>query len=125
MEKQSELQSQPCTICGRALRGPGGITVTGDPGVVIFMSGVTRGRRPRLKTRALPVVFCNPCASSIALGAAPVERGDLYVKGWGILRNIIQMDDQNAVILSAVTQLRYPRARLQPLPGSKELPAAS
>jgi|HubBroStandDraft_6_1064221.scaffolds.fasta_scaffold00599_6 hypothetical protein len=123
-----ELEVNPCVLCHKALKGPGGINATGDPSIVIFMSAVTRGLRPRLKTRALPKVFCYGCATSLALGVPPIELGDLYVSAWQLLRDLISMDDENSVVLAAVTQMRHPRARLRRMPGSiapKQLPAAS
>ena len=115
-----DLETRPCLLCRRPLKGPGGINCTGDPAIAIFISAVTRGLRPRLKTRADQRVFCYSCASSIAMGIPPVEKGDLYVAVWELLRELVLMDD--SVVLAALTQLRHPRAKLRRMPGSvKEL----
>jgi hypothetical protein len=106
------------------LKGPGGINVTGDPAIAIFISAVTRGLRPRLKTRADQRVFCYSCASSIALGLPPADKGDLYIAVWELLRELVMMDD--SIVLAALAQMKHPRARLRRMPGSvKELPAVA
>jgi hypothetical protein len=123
-----ELEVNPCLLCHKLLKGPGGINATGDPSIVLFMSAVTRGLRPRLKTRAVPKVFCYGCATSLALGIPPIEKGELYVAAWELLRDLVAMDESNSVVLAAVTQMRHPRARLRRMPGSitpKQLTAAS
>ncbi len=120
----NQLETRPCILCRRPLKGPGGINVTGDPAIAIFISAVTRGLRPRLKTRADQRVFCYGCATSLGLGIPPVEKGDLYVAVWELFRELLGMDD--SIALAAVAQLRHPRAKLQRMPGSvKQLPAAA
>ncbi len=120
---EPHLETRPCLLCRKPLKGPGGINVTGDPAIAVFISAVSRGLRPRLKTRAEQRVFCYACALSIGTGIPPVEKGDLYVAVWELLRDLVLADD--SVALAALTQLRNPRARLRRMPGSvKELPAA-
>ena len=119
---EPHLETRPCLLCRKPLKGPGGINVTGDPAIAVFISAVSRGLRPRLKTRAEQRVFCYPCALSIGMGLPPVEKGDLYVAVWELLRDLVLADD--SVALAALTQLRNPRARLRRMPGSvKELSA--
>lgn len=121
---ETELETRPCLLCRQPLKGPGGINITGDPAIAVFISAVTRGLRPRLKTRADQRVFCYKCATSLALGPPPFEKGDLYVAVWELFGELVAMDD--SIALAAVTQLRHPRARLRRLPGSvKALSAAS
>lgn len=118
------MQTRPCLICGRQLKGPGGINVTGDPAIALFLSAVTRGLRPRLKTRAEQRVFCYPCADGIAKLPPPRDKGDLYVAAWELLRDLVIQDD--SISLAANAQLRHPRLKLRRMPGSmKELPASA
>lgn len=120
---EAQLETRPCLLCRKMLKGPGGINATGDPAIAIFISAVTRGMRPRLKTRAEQRVFCYACALSLGAGVPPIDKGDLYVAVWELLRDLVTVDD--SVALAALMQLRNPRARLRRLPGSvKELTAA-
>jgi hypothetical protein len=123
---EPHLETRPCLLCRKPIKGPGGIHATGDPAIAVFISAVSRGLRPRLKTRAEQRVFCYPCALSIAVEIPPVERGDLYVAVWELLRELVLADADNSVALAALVQLRNPRARLRRMPGSvKALSAAA
>ncbi len=73
------MDFQPCVRCGRALRAPQGINQTGDRSIAIFISGLTVGFRPRVKSRAQRQVFCIGCAVSIAHGPVPDGAFNVWV----------------------------------------------
>jgi hypothetical protein len=113
------METQLCLLCRTALKAPGGINVTGDPAVALFMFATSVGMRPRLKSRAKRFPFCCPCMNSLATGAPPIEKGYLYVAAWELFRDMLIDDETNSVALATMTQLRNPTAKLRRMPGSK------
>jgi hypothetical protein len=110
------MQLQPCIRCGRPLKAPQGINTTGDKAVAVFISALTVGVRPRLKSRAERRVLCMPCAGSIALGPAP-ESGAFNQAVYEILCDLAHHD--MTILQAAWEQKANPRAILRPMPGSK------
>jgi hypothetical protein len=115
-------------MCRTPLKAPGGINITGDPAVALFMFASSVGMRPRLKSPAKRFPFCVPCMNSLATGIPPVEKGYLYVAAWEIFRGLLINDESNTIALATMMQLRNPAAKLRLMPGSKsevpQLPAA-
>jgi len=109
------MEIQHCVRCGRGLKAPQGINVTGDKAIAIFVSALTVGIRPRLKSRAQRNVFCIPCAASISLGPAPEGAFNLAV--YGILRDVVSRD--KTIVEAAWEQMTNPHGSLKRMPGSK------
>lgn len=109
------MEIQHCVRCGSGLKAPQGINATGDPAIAIFVSGITVGVRPRLKSRAQRKVFCMRCATSLAYGPPP--EGEFNSAIYSMLQEMVKADKTIADI--AWTQLTSPRATLQRMPGSK------
>jgi hypothetical protein len=109
------MEVQHCVRCGRGLKAPQGINTTGDKAVAVFVSALTVGIRPRLKSRAQRQVFCMPCAASIALGPAP-ETGAFNFAVYGILCHLNSMG--KILVDGAWEQTNGPSVRLRQLPGS-------
>lgn len=82
---------QPCIRCGRGLKAPGGITVTGDRAIAVYQEVVTVGLRPRLRSKKRRSVFCVPCGVSLALGPRP-ESGAFASEIYEMLRDIVSQD---------------------------------
>jgi|SRR5882724_769971 len=110
------MEIQHCVRCLRALKAPQGINTTGDKAIAVFVSALTVGIRPRLKSRAQRQVFCMPCAASIALGPAP-ESGAFNFAVYGILCHLNSMG--KILIEGAWEETNNPRLQLRRLPGSK------
>jgi hypothetical protein len=110
------MEIQHCVRCGRGLKAPQGINTTGDRAIAVFISALTVGIRPRLKSRAQRQVFCMPCAASIALGPAP-ESGAFNFAVYGILCHLNSMG--RIMVESAWEETNTPRLQLKRLPGSK------
>jgi hypothetical protein len=110
------MEIQNCVRCGGRLKAPQGINVTGDPAIAIFVSGLTVGVRPRIKSRAQRKVFCMGCAASIALGPVP-ENGEFNTAIYHMLRELVAAD--RTIVEAAWTQLTTPTATLRRMPGSR------
>ena len=106
-------------MCRAPLKAPGGINVTGDPAIALFMFASSVGMRPRLKSRAKRFPFCVPCMNSLATGVPPFEKGHLYVAAWELFRELLIDDETNSIALATMMQLRNPAAKLRRMPGSK------
>src|SRR5579859_4611135 len=113
------METQPCLMCRTPLKAPGGINVTGDPAIALFLFASSVGMRPRLKSRAKRFPFCIPCMNSLATGMPPVEKGHLYVAAWELFRELLIDDESNSIALATMFQLRNPSAKLRRMPGSK------
>lgn len=109
------MEIQHCVRCGRGLKAPQGITQTGDKAIAVFVSALTVGIRPRLKSRAQRQVFCMPCAASIALGPAP-EAGAFNLAVYGILCHLNSMG--KIMVEAAWDETNSPRLHPRRLPGS-------
>jgi hypothetical protein len=109
------MELQPCIRCGRKLKAPQGINATGDRAFSFFVSSVTRGIRPRVKSRAQQLVFCVPCGVSIALGPSP--EGAFNFSVWQVLRDMLAKERD--LLNAAWEQVVSPNARLKAMPGSK------
>ena len=107
-----DRETQPCFRCGRGLKAPGGITVTGDRAIAVYQEVVTVGIRPRLRSKKRRNVFCVPCGVSIALGPRP-ESGAFASEIYEMLRDIVRQDP--SLVEAAYEYLldrRAPRRRL-------------
>jgi hypothetical protein len=111
------MEIQQCVRCGHGLKAPQGINVTGDPAIAIFVSGLTVGVRPRIKSRAQRKVFCMGCAASVALGPEP-ENGEFNTAIYWMLRELVSAD--RSIVESAWMQLTNPHATLRRMPGSRQ-----
>jgi hypothetical protein len=110
------MEVQHCVRCGRGLKAPQGITVTGDKAIAIYISAVTVGVRPRLISKARRSVCCMPCAVSIAMGPAP-ESGAFNATVYEILNDL---NSRDTTIMEAAQEQKYnPRAILKLMPGSR------
>jgi hypothetical protein len=109
------MEIQHCVRCGRGLKAPQGINTTGDKAIAIFVSALTVGIRPRIKSRAQRNVFCIPCAASISLGPAPEGAFNLAV--YGILCDVVSRD--KSIVDAAWEQMAKPSAPVKRMPGSK------
>jgi hypothetical protein len=110
------MDIQHCVRCGRGLKAPQGINTTGDRAIAVFVSALTVGIRPRLKSRAQRQVFCMPCAASIALGPPP-DSSAFNLAVYGILCHLNSMG--TIMVESAWEETNSPRLQLKRLPGSK------
>lgn len=109
------MEIQSCVRCGRGLKAPQGINVTGDKAVAIFVSALTVGMRPRIKSRAQRTVFCVSCADSIAKGPPPEGAFNLAV--YGILQDVVSRD--RTISDAAWEMLAKPGTAVKRMPGSK------
>jgi hypothetical protein len=110
-----DREIQPCVRCGRGLKAPGGITVTGDRAIAVYQEVVTVGLRPRLRSKKRRNVFCVPCGVSIALGPRP-ESGAFASEIYEMLRDIVSQDP--SLVEAAYEHLLDPRAPRRRLAGS-------
>ncbi|HZC24699.1 MAG TPA: hypothetical protein VE866_15265 [Candidatus Binatia bacterium] len=69
-----------------------------DQSIKVFLFAQSFGMRPRLKSGAEYIVFCPPCAASLAFG--PIPEGALYQAAWRRLRHLVGADN-------AVAQLAW------------------
>jgi|GEM_PF-6042683 len=109
------MEFQSCVRCGCTLKAPQSINVTGDKAIAIFVSALTVGVRPRIKSRAQRTVFCIRCAVSISLGPAPEGAFNLAV--YGILQDVVSRD--KTIAETAWEQMVSPQRALRRMPGSK------
>ena len=114
--RKTRMELQPCVRCNRPLRAPQGINSTGDQAIAIFISAVTVGVRPRLKSRAQRRVICMACAGSISLAPDP-NTGAFNSAVYEILCDLSGRD--MTIVQAAWAQKTNPRAQLQPMPGSR------
>jgi len=110
-----DRETQPCIRCGRGLKAPGGITVTGDRAIAVYQEVVTVGLRPRLRSKKRRNVFCVACGVSIALGPRP-ESGAFASEIYEMLRDIVAQDP--SLVAAAYEYLVDPRALTRRLAGS-------
>jgi hypothetical protein len=103
-----------CVRCGRGLRAPGGITVTGDQAIAVYQELVTVGFRPRSRSKKVRSVFCVTCAVSLGFGPAP--DGQFNENIWDMLRDLLKRDP--SIAAAAQYHLENPGAQLRPMPGS-------
>lgn len=114
--KIDRMEIQHCVRCGKGLKAPQGINVTGDPAIAIYVIAKTVGIRPRATSPAQRKVFCVPCGISIALGPAP-ESGAFNEAVYAMLLHL--MEQAPAISQVAVTQKLNPNRLLKAMPGSK------
>lgn len=110
-----EREIQHCVRCGRGLRAPGGINVTGDPALAVYQEIVTVGARPRLRSKKTRNVFCFPCGAAVALSPDP----NTGAFNSAIYQMLYDLYEQSPVIgeIARVQKLN-PSAKLKPMPGS-------
>lgn len=106
---------QHCIRCGRGLKAPGGITITGDRAIAVYVNCVTVGFRPRKRSALRRNVFCVPCGISVAFGPRP-ESGAFNSDIYEMLRDIVSQGP--AITVAAYEQLVDPNARPRLMPGS-------
>jgi len=109
------MEIQPCIRCGRGLKAPQGINTTGDRAFSFFVSALSVGIRPRIKSRAQRLVFCIPCGVSAALGPAP--EGAFNRSVYEVLRDMVGREPE--LMNVAWEQMVKPNARLKRMPGSQ------
>lgn len=103
-----------CVRCGRGLRAPGGITITGDQAIAVYQELVTVGFRPRSRSKKVRSVFCVRCAVSLGFGPAP--EGQFNQNIWEMLIDLLKRDP--SVAAAAQYHLENPGAQLKPMAGS-------
>ena len=106
---------QPCIRCGRGLKAPGGITITGDRSIAVYQEVVSVGIRPRLRSKKRRNVFCVPCGVSIALGPPP-QSGAFAFEIYEMLKDIVGQNP--SLIEAAYDHLLNPNAQTRLMPGS-------
>jgi hypothetical protein len=111
------METEGCVRCGRELKTAKTINQTADPSVAIYLSAVTTGLRPRLRTHYQRGIFCTRCAVSVAYGPAP--EGDFNLKIYRMLGEMIELDQDESLTKSARILLLHPDAVLKLMPGSK------
>jgi hypothetical protein len=106
---------QPCVRCGKSLRAPQGINITGDKAIAIYVGAQTVGFRPRVMSRKQRRPFCVNCAVSIANGPPP--EGEFNMLIFDMCKDIVRAskDIQDA----AWELLDNPGKELPRMPGSK------
>jgi hypothetical protein len=106
---------QPCIRCGRALRAPGGINVTGDAAIASYHELVSVGQRPRTRSKKKRLVICQPCGISLALGPKP--DGAFNEAMHEMLVDMLRANPEMALI--AVQQKLNPHEKPKLMPGSQ------
>jgi hypothetical protein len=110
------METQQCVKCGGQLKAPQGINTTGDKQIAIYITAVTVGVRPRLRSRLRRSVMCMPCAVSIAM--APPPEGAFNQT---VYESLNEVNSQTTAIMEAAwEQKQNPRAPLKLMPGSKQ-----
>jgi hypothetical protein len=110
----AESEIQPCVRCGRGIKAPGGITVTGDQAIAIYMECMTVGFRPRITSGKFRESMCVQCAVSLSFG--PTPQGAFNEKVYEMLRNVLRQDP--TIVQAAQSLLVNPRALRPLMPGS-------
>ena len=105
-----ESEFQPCIRCGRGIKAPGGITITGDQAIAIYIECMTVGFRPRITSGRFRDSMCVHCAVSLSFGPKPEGAFNEHV--YEMLRNVIRQDP--SIVQAAHSLLVNPRA-LRPL----------
>jgi hypothetical protein len=108
-------QIQPCVRCGRGLRAPQGINITGDRAIAIYVGAQTVGFRPRVMSKKQRRPFCVNCAVSIANGPAP--EGEFNMLIYEMCKDIVRAD--KSIQDAAWEMLDNPGKTLPLMPGSK------
>jgi hypothetical protein len=111
------MEIEACVRCGRELKTAKTFNQTADPGVAIYLSAVTMGIRPRLRTRYQRGLFCPCCTISVSYGPAP--EGEFNLKVHRMLVEMIELDKDRSIIESGRILLFNPDARPRLMPGSK------
>ena len=111
------METEGCVRCGRELKTAKTINQTADPGIAIYLSAVTMGIRPRIRSRYQRGLFCSCCTVSVSYGPAP--EGEFNLKIHRMLREIIELDKEGGIIESGRILLFHPDAQLRLMPGSK------
>lgn len=106
---------QPCIRCGRGLRAPGGINVTGDAAIASYHELVSVGQRPRTRSGKKRLVICQSCGVSLALGPKP--DGAFNEAMYEMLRDMLRQNP--AMATAAVEQALNPYNKLKMMPGSQ------
>jgi len=109
------MEIQPCIRCGRGMKAPQGINTTGDRALAVYITIVTVGMRPRLRSRLRRSVLCLPCAVSITF--APAPEGAFNVS---VFEALNELNDQSIAMIEAAREQKInPRAPLKLMPGSQ------
>lgn len=110
------MEIQNCIRCGRGLKAPQGINVTGDKAIAVYITVVTVGIRPRQRSKLRRTVLCAPCAVSIAY--APPPEGAFNNTVYDCLN---ELNEQSGSLVEAGREQKInPGARLKLMPGSQD-----
>jgi hypothetical protein len=110
------MEIQHCIKCGRALKAPQGINATGDKAVAVYLTVVTVGMRPRLRSKLRRTVLCPPCA--IAILYAPPPEGAFNNS---VYDGLGEINEQGVQMIEAAREVKLnPRAPLKLMPGSQD-----
>jgi len=111
------MDSEACVRCGRELKTAKTINQTGDPALAVYLSLVTCGLRPRIRTQYQRGLFCTPCGVAVAFSPAP--EGEFNSKIYAMLKEALRLDTEGKIVECATTIFLYPEAKLKLMPGSK------
>lgn len=111
------MEIEGCVRCGREMKTAKTFNQTADPGIAIYLSAVTMGVRPRLRSRYERGLFCSCCSVSVSYGPAP--EGEFNLKVHRLLLQIIDLDKDCSIMESGRVLLFNPDARPRLMPGSR------
>lgn len=103
------MEMECCVRCGREMKTAKTINQTADPGIGVYLSAVTMGIRPRLRSHYQRGIFCSCCTISVAYGPAP--EGEFNLKIHRMLREIIELDKMNSIQESGKVLLSIPKRK--------------
>jgi hypothetical protein len=112
------MELEGCVRCARPLKTPATIHQTGDPAVAIYLSGVTVGIRPRIRTHYQRGLFCARCSISVPYGPPP--EGEFNLKIYRMLAEMQQLDKDGHINECARVLFLNPSAQRALMPGSKQ-----
>ena len=90
---------QPCIRCGCGLKVPGGITMTGDQAIAVYIECLTVGFRPRARSGKQRDAICVNCAVSMAFGPPPSDGGTFNMHIYQMLHEIVR--DHKSIVDAA------------------------
>ena len=111
------LDIQPCIRCGCGLKVPGGITMTGDQAIAVYIECLTVGFRPRARSGKQRDAICVNCAVSMAFGPPPSDGGTFNMHIYQMLHEIVR--DHKSIVDAAHSHLGSPDQALRLMPGSQ------
>jgi hypothetical protein len=111
------MEIEGCVRCGRELKTPATIHQTGDPAVAVYLSAVTIGIRPRIRSHYQRGLFCARCSISVPYGPAP--EGEFNLKIYRMLAEMQTLDKDGRINDCARMLFLNPTAQRALMPGSK------